>query len=261
MKIKMYTKSHSEALLKEIDNNGGQFTAAEHAYVVETDFGKEFETKENLMRWYLRSSSDKLPALAFLMKYVNANGYKNILSLGAGQCVLEYLLRYALPEDSNVIAADFDSFFIKKAKLHFPSIIPVEFDFFKDDLEDLQKKLNIYFDLAVFWGSAYVMDNSNFVKLFRELKEIGVKRIIDFHAGYIPRRRILQIICSRLMSYVVSKLRRIEMINKIIPPSYRGKFHGYGRTRGELRRVYKQAGLVLIQETAVGSYEYVAICK
>lgn len=197
------------------------------------------------------------------MKYVNANGYKNILSLGAGQCVLEYLLKYALTEDSNVIAADFDSFFIKKAKLHFPSIIPVEFDFFKDDLDDLQKKLKIHFDVAVFFGSACVMDDSDFIRQFRSLKEIGVKRIIDFHAGYIPRRRIPAIIRSRLISYAASKLRRIEMINKIRPPSssYRGKFHGYGRTRGELRRLYKQAGLDLIQETAVGCYEYVAVCK
>lgn len=123
--------------------------------------------------------------MAFLIPFIYDNGFKNIISLGAGQCVLEYLLRYALPEDSNVIAADFDSFFIKKAKLHFPTIIPVEFDFFKDDMGDLQKRLKIHFDLAVFWGSAYVLDDSDFIRQFRSLKSIGVKRIIDFEGGYI----------------------------------------------------------------------------
>jgi len=88
-----------------------------------------------------------------------------------------------LPEDSKVVATDFNSFFIKKAKLHFPSIIPVEFDFFKDDLSDLQKKLKLDFDLAVFFGSAYVMDDPDFIRHFSKLKEIGVKRIIDFHGG------------------------------------------------------------------------------
>lgn len=49
MKIKMYTLSHDEALLKEINNRGGQFTAEEHAYVTKKGSGKYFETKENLM--------------------------------------------------------------------------------------------------------------------------------------------------------------------------------------------------------------------
>lgn len=141
MKIKLYTKSHDEALLKEIDHGGGQFTASEHAYVVEREQGKYFETRESLIGWYFTQNlnSDKLSALAFLIRYCNENEYKNVLSLGAGSCVLEYLLKCTLPDDGKVVATDFNSFFIKKAKLHFPSIIPVEFDFFKDDLNDLQK--------------------------------------------------------------------------------------------------------------------------
>lgn len=247
MKRKIYTKSHSEDLLREIDNDGGEFTAAEHAYIIEKDFGKEYETKESLMRHYLNSGYGKLSALGFLIKYVNDNGFKNVISLGAGQCVLEYLLKCALTEDSNVIAADFDMFFIKKAKLFFPSIIPVEFDFFKDDINDLSKKLGMKFDIAVFFGSSYVMDDYDFIKLFRGLKEIGVKRIIDFQAGYIPFSEIPKTIASKLKSYVTTE--------------YRGKFHGYSRTCGEVRRLYKQAGIDLIQETAVGNYKYVSISR
>jgi len=248
MKIKLYTKSHDEALLKEVDHGSGQFMASEHAYVIEKEFGKYFETRESLIRWYLAQNSSKLSALAFLIKYCNDNGYKNVLSLGAGACVLEYLLRYALPDDGKVVAIDFNSFFIKKAKLHFPSIIPAKFDFFKDDLSDLQKKLKLDFDLAVFFGSAYVMDDSDFIRHFSKLKEIGVKRIIDFHAGYISRRKIPVIILSKVL-------------NKIRSHRYRGKFHGYGRSRGELRKLYKQAGLDLIQEASIAPYEYVSICE
>lgn len=259
----MYTKSHNEDLLKEIDNQGGIFTAEEHAYVIKQEFAREFGSKESLLRWYFsnNANTDKLAALAFLIKHIHNNNFRNILSLGTGQCVLEYLLKCALPEGSKVIAADFDSFFIEKARLHFPQIIPVEFDFFKDDLQDLQNKLNIRFDLAVFFGAAYVMDDSRFVGIFRELREIGVKQIIDFHAGYIPYRKIPIIMLGRMKAYMMDKLRDIEIVNRIKPRSYKGKFHGYARSRGESRRLYKESGVNLVKEMSVGSYEYVAICN
>jgi len=249
MKIKLYTKGHDEASLKEIGSCDEQFTAATHAHIVEREFEKYFKTKESLIQWYLAQSlnSDKLLALAFLIQHCNENEYKNVLSLGAGPCVLEYLLKCALPDDARVVATDFDSFYIKKAKLHFPSIIPVEFDFFKDNPSDLQK-LKIDFDITVFFGSSYVMNDSDFIRQFSGLKEIGVKKIIDFQAGYIPWKRFPTVILS-------------EVIAKINPRRYRGKFHGYGRSRGELRRLYKLAGLELIQEIPVAPYGYVAILK
>jgi ubiquinone/menaquinone biosynthesis C-methylase UbiE len=249
MKIKLYTKGHDKALLKGIGSGDEQFTAATHAHVVEREYGKHFETKESLIQWYLAQShnSDKLLALAFLIRHCNENEYKNVLSLGAGPCVLEYLLKCALPDDAKVVAIDFDSFFIKKAKLHFPSIIPAEFDFFKGNPSDLQK-LKIDFDIAVFFGSSYVMDDPDFIRQLSGLKKIGVKRIIDFQAGYIPWRRLPIIILSKV-------------ITKINPRRYRGKFHGYGRSRGELRRLYKLAGLELIQEISVAPYKYVAILE
>ena len=54
MKIKLYTLSHDVNILKEIDNNGGQFTAEEHAYAVKKEYGETtYQTKEQLIREYL----------------------------------------------------------------------------------------------------------------------------------------------------------------------------------------------------------------
>ena len=50
----MYTLSHDNNLLKEIDNNGGIFTSQEHASVVEKEFGETlWKSRENLLRGYL----------------------------------------------------------------------------------------------------------------------------------------------------------------------------------------------------------------
>lgn len=284
MKLKIYTKSHNETLSREIDNNGGQFTAEEHSYVMKAEFEKDFESKESLLRAYLSTNPRKLLALAFLIEYVNTHTSCNIISLGAGYCVLEYLLKCAISEESKVIVTDFDSFLIEKAKLHFPSIISEEFDFFRDDIGKLQERLDIKFDLAVFLGASYVMDDPQFIHLFARLREIGVRHIIDFHGGFIPYYRVPLCVLNRSTSYLVNRLgkikiageiincikpesqvRKIKIANKILrkmkPEYYRGKFHGYCRTRGELRKLYKKAGLTLLKETSVSSYRYVAILE
>lgn len=259
MKRKLYTLSHDVGVLKEVDNNGGQFTAEEHAYAIEKEFGETvFKTKENLLRNFLPGNLLKLGALGFLIDSIKKNEYRNILSLGAGQCVLEYLLKMSLPEESKVVACDFDSFFIEKAKEFFPEIIAKRFDFFKDEISSLQSEFNMGFDLAVFFGSAYVMDDKEFIKLFSDLKNIGVKEIIDFHAGYMDWKGVI--------SNYLHPLSRNPAVRRILhkPPiaveGYRGKFHGYSRNRSELIKLYKSSGLELRGETSVaGSYKYVAI--
>ncbi|MFH0861103.1 MAG: class I SAM-dependent methyltransferase [Candidatus Altiarchaeota archaeon] len=266
MKYKQYTKSHNLELLKKIDSTE-RFTSEELSWITKQEQSKEFKTRESLLRWYLSQNAIKLPALGFLIQHLNDERFKNILSLGAGPCVLEYLLKCALPEDSKVIAADFNSFYIEKAKLHFPSIIPLKFDFFNDDITELQKKSGVDFDVAVFFGSAYVMDDVQFINLFRGLKRTGVRQIIDFYAGYIPTSDLPKMFIRDIRSSIVSRLRKIPItkgiLNKIKPvgSSYGGKFHGYARSHSELRRLYKEAGVNLIRETSVEPYKYVAICE
>jgi predicted RNA methylase len=258
MKRKIYTLSHDVDLLKEIDNNGGQFTAEEHAYAIEKEFGKTvFKTRENLLRHYLPGNLPKLGSLGFLIDSTKRNGYKNILSLGAGQCVLEYLVKMSLPEESQVVACDFDSFFVKKAKEFFPEIIAERFDFFKDEIESLQAMLNIEFDCVVFFGSAYVMDDMEFIKLFSDLKKVGVKQIIDFHAGYMDSKAVIMNYLKPLT--MNSTLRKMFHKPPITSWEYSGKFHGYSRNRSELRRLYKNSGLKLQEEISLSGYKYVAI--
>jgi hypothetical protein len=261
MKIKLYTLSHDVNILKEIDYNGGQFTAEEHAYAVKKEYGETtYETKEQLIRDYLFKDSNKLECLSFLIDHINGSGYKNILSLGAGPCVLEYLLEMSLPEKSQLIAADFDEFIVEKAKKFFPQLIVEKFDFQKDDFKSFRTKLDISFDLVIFFGSAYIMDDQEFIKLFGDLKKNGVKQIIDFHAGYMN-------IKSQIMHGPLNFLRTNPTIRKwfrttpLANDGYRGKFHGYGRNRSAIKKLYKKSGLSVKLETCIGGYKYVSILE
>jgi len=44
--------------------------------------------------------------------------------------VIEELLRQALPENSVVVATDFDKFYIDNARRLFPNLVAMKFDFF-----------------------------------------------------------------------------------------------------------------------------------
>jgi ubiquinone/menaquinone biosynthesis C-methylase UbiE len=259
VKEKLYTLSHDIDLLKEIDNNGSQFSSEEHAYVIEKEHADKFVSQESLISWYLSLNSKKLCALSFVIQYSYEKGYKNILSLGAGACVLEYLLKSALPHDSIVAACDFDSFFIEKAKKLLSNIIPIKFDFSKDDLQELKASNVDSFDLAISFGSLYVMDDPVFIQLLKKIKKIGVREIIDFHAGYMDLKSVL------FNSFPFSFLQKSSILRKMLRKSpierreYKGKFHGYTRSRSELRRIYNQAGLNVVKEKAVEPYKYVAI--
>lgn len=244
MKKKIYTLAHNLDLLKQIDNDGNRFTASERADLSEKELGESiFKTKESLLRYYLPLDFKKSESWIFVYDIIKENGYRNILSLGSGPCVQEYLLKKTLSPDSQIVATDFDSFIINKAKLFFPELIVEQFDFFTDDISDLHRRLNIEFDLAIFFGSSYVMDDIEFKKLFADLKKIGVKKIIDFQAGYMNKKNVLM---NYLPFFLANFIRRIFGKSQI--ERYKGKFHGYTRDKKELRRLYKNSGLKIQNE-------------
>jgi len=258
MKRKMYTNSHDVELLKEIDHDGDQFTAEEHAEVIEKEFSKTiFKTRDNLIRHHLIDVLE--PRLSFLVNFIKENNYHNILSLGAGPCVNEYFLKMALPENTKVVACDFDAFFIKKAQEFFINeagggIIPVQFNFFQDSVQSLKNDLNLDFDLATFFASAYVMDDKEFITLFGDLKEIGVKKIIDFHAGYIDYKKFIR--------YCLTPLTKKPLLRRLFRKplrTYQGKFHGYARSRSEIKNLYNKSGWNIDRELSMSGHKYIAV--
>ena len=237
MKVKTYTTNHDSDLLKQIDNNGGQFTAEEATWLSEKEDDGSIKTKQDLLDYYDKNNGIKINSILMFLDFLKSSKCKNILSLGAGECVMEYTLKINLPKDINIVACDFNSFYIKRAKEFFPEIIVKEYDFFKDNIKDFKNKLNINFDCAVFFGSSYAMDDYDFIRTFNDLKKIGVKYILDFQPGFIA-----------------------EDCVGPDPEEYNGKCHGYLRSWNELKRIYDQANLKIKVILSLADYKYVAIC-
>jgi hypothetical protein len=253
MKARLYSSGNKPELISRVGGNGRRLTAEEYALLEEGESGGAYATRRSLLASYLAGQPDKLPALGAAVREASARGCRGVLSLGAGACVLEFLMSLAVPEGTRVAAADFNPFTVEKAAAHFPEIAVRRFDFFGDDAAALVAGLGFPVDLAVFFGSAYVMEDAEFVRLFRRLRECGVGRLIDFHAGYLDWR-----LCLRELN-PLSHLKKAGFLRRLFGRGPLGKFHGYGRSRGELRRLYREAGWTVLREMSPGCYKYAAV--
>lgn len=245
MKAKLYTSSYTPEVLAALSPES-RFTATEHAYLTERSVPARFASRDSLIQWYLAIDAVKLPAVDFLANHLRQSGLRRILSLGAGFGVLESLLKERLPDDAVVVASEFDSYMVEQAHRLLPNITAVQFDMIRDDARRLAQWTP--FDAAVFFGSAYVLDDPEFVSLLERLKTLGVRQIIDFHAGYMNWLGVLK-----------SAVLRLPGVKVFRQP--RGKFHGYSRSRAELRRIYRESACRIRTEVRVGPYSYVALLE
>lgn len=268
MKTKLYTKYHNIDLLKKIDNNGEQFSAEEHAWVMKEEFEDKFSSHDNLLSYAFSSGHcNKLETFPFLCKFIKDNEIKSVLSLGAGDCCLEYLLSFCIGKESHITATDFDYFIIDSVKKYFKTITVNQFDFMKDDFCDFVNRSKNSYDLVVFYGSAYVMDDNCFIKLFRDIKKANIKFIVDFHAGCVPTIILLK----KLFHEYLSANKKIKKILSILynkkytinsDDSYVGKFHGYCRNPSAIKKLYKKSGWRNFYSLSFpNSHKYVGVLK
>jgi predicted O-methyltransferase YrrM len=224
------------------------------------DYSK-FYSKKAILDWFkMDNYRDTQHNLVndFLIDYIKKNNFKNVVSFGAGSCAMEYLIKEALP-DVNVVATELESRMIETVKPLFKELTCVTFDFYKDDVGVLQKKLDINFDFAFFSGSAYAMDDATFVKMFKRLNECGIYNVIDNSGGILFHKRYFGKFLYRLVNaanYVLYEDLKYPM--KYIPEN---RPYGYGRTIPELRKLYRKAGYDIIDEPKIGDIYYVSVLR
>jgi len=188
---------------------------------------------------------------------MNEYGLTNIISLGCGLGVNEYLIKKIIPSEFDILACDFNPYIISKIKKLFPELIAVEFDFFKDNIADMLKSQDAEYDLAIFFSASYVLNDEDFVKLFSGLKNNGIKKIIDFQSGYIRRDVVFKEYFKKLISLLTFK----KYFHNDFDQRNNISLQGYARSKGELHKLYKKCGLSVLVETKISSYDYVVVLE
>jgi len=233
MKKKLFTctGSHEEDNLAKLDKEN-LFTSEERSWISEQELKNTYlSSKDKLLEWSIKENAGlKFAAINEAANRISEKGFKKILSLGSGMSDNEYFLHLGVEKNVEIISSEYDTYAVKKSNEYFPEFKTIKFDL----NYDLVTSLNEKFDAVIFFGAAYAMDDKEFIRLFKDIKEAGIKEIMDFHAGYITN-------IERIKYYLrpTYKFLKNTFSNQKV---YQGKFHGFGRTRKELLRLYSAAG-------------------
>lgn len=276
MKRKLFTHVHKRENLEK-HRLFKRFSSDERSKLTELENKSPVNSKSDILSNWLSREFKKLESLSFLINLIKNNNYKNIISLGSGTCALEYLLKLSLPKYCSVIASDFDKVPIYNAKKYFPEIKCLHFDFFKNSFNEVFNLDEEQVDLVFFMGSAYVMDDEEYVNLFRSIKSSNPKVIIDFVGGYIDLGDFIKFKKMDFMhkyssfgkirnsltnsSFLRKVFQKLPINNRLRDRAYSGKFHGYRRSLINQRILYRLADLRIEQETNDLEYKYIAILK
>lgn len=222
-------------------------------------FQSSFLTQGSFFSKFLnhKDFSSRAECLSFVVEVMKKYQLKNIVSLGCGLGVNEYLLKKIIPSQNDILACDFNPFIISKIIELFPELTAAEFDFFKDNVGELLKNQKRNYDLAMFFSASYVLDDSDFIKLFSGLKNNGVKKIIDFQSGFIRSDILIKERIKKLISLLTFK--KYASIN--YEQSRSISLQGYARSKGELHKLYKKCGLSVVLETKISTYDYVVVLE
>jgi len=231
MKKKLYTLSHNIENLNKLDQKT-VFSSEEHSLISERELKDSLLLSKDKLIEHSINDNWKLKYLALheAINRIKEKGFKKIISFGSGFSDLEYFLYLGLDKNIEIVSSDFDTFLVKKSNEFFPEFKTIRFDFFNDSISSLNEK----FDLAIFFGSAYVMDDLEFIRLFKDIKKSGVLEIIDFHAGYMTR-------VEHFKNYIRPAYHFLKNFF-YHQDKYLGKFHGYSRSKNELIKLYNQSG-------------------
>ncbi len=239
MKIKIYTKTKN---IKNLDNIPTEtvYTSEEHESISKIELNDNIlKNKSSLLEHSLtKNLKNKFQAFSFLVDRINKKKFDSILSLGSGLTDIEYFLYLSLSKNKKIIASEFDRNFIKKSNEFFPEFETIEFDLFKDSLLELNQD----FDLVYSFGSFYVMDDIQFIRLLKDIRSSGVKEIIDFHSGFMTQREYLKNLIKPFISTFTNLLAKKEK------GIYPGKHYGFSRNKNELISLYRQSGWNPVKE-------------
>ena len=245
----------------------GQFNSKFRVNELQERLQDNLNSKDEILGWVLRNKLLKkidnneinkiLPRIniiPFLVDLVHSLKIDNIISMGSGLGVIEYLLKNSLP-DKNVYACDFNPLCIDVISKYFPELKAIEFNFFEDNLEKKIEHSIISNSMVIFISSSYVMSDKEYVRVFNSLKKSGVKYIVDFSSGFLTRKQTLKEIIKIIFDFLNIQLFATPSFEEI------NSFQGYSRSLNHFRKIINESGYKIIKESNFSTYDYVVFLE
>lgn len=255
----LYTSDHGDLI------NEGELTASIQARTRENRW-RNFRSKEEYLSFNAKMAPEHMERIEHLIEFCKFKHIKDILSLGSGESIDEITLKKKL-NDVKLVCTDHDSFICRKL-----SELCNDIDFKVFDMKrDNPYILGNSFDMVLFCGSDYVMNNAEYLKLLSNLNAMGIKYIYIINSPYLNvvektkqiARNILRII-GILVNYTTLNYSRepiISFLQYALTDRKKGIFHGYQRDIKELNMIYKKSNydIIYTKFRLYSSFKYIKI--
>lgn len=163
----------------------------------------------------------------WLKDYLKPRNIIGILSLGAGECHVEYHLKKIYPS-LTIVATDFDDFIVRTVSRLLTELDAIEvMDIKRCDLSRHRDRLNSILMVDVF----YALTDIEGRQLFKCAHEASIDNLIITSSVFWKTSQMLK---TKSTFFVYSLLRKLKLTKKL-----QGRFHGWARTIGKIKYMAK----------------------
>ncbi|MDA2936670.1 hypothetical protein MYX75_00185 [Acidobacteria bacterium AH-259-A15] len=191
-------------------------------------------TKKELLDFWAERETFKIPMSRFLAELIESRGYKSVLSLGAGDAVIESIQNRWLSLDRFTVS-DFDPYVIERVRAFFPELEAHVLDIKSQAFYESESFLR-EFDVLQIIGLVYVLSDKELLRFLSYLRQVNIPIILAFTGDWI----------YPAMAWELRKVQRLwKRRTPKRPGCPGGRQRVWLRDESFIRDVIKRAGLVI----------------
>ena len=196
-----------------------------------------FYDREDLLKEYQKQNPDKIERAYFISKILKGMSINTVISFGAGESVIEYIIKKQCP-NIEISISDFDGVLLEHLEQVYKNIFSAyyRFDISKDTFDDLKEE---HYQMAFINAVLYVLNNGEVKFFFKNLVNLEIKYLLIVSLAHLELR-------NEIKKKIIEILRKI--LKKDTHEDKEGNtFWGWGRYKHEIVSLATSSGYSLVK--------------
>ena len=196
-----------------------------------------FNNPEEILKEYQNKNPEKIERAYFISKILKEMSINTVISFGAGESVIEYIIKNQRP-NIEISISDFDGVLLEHLEQVYKNIFSAyyRFEISKDTL-DVLKKGN--YQMAFINAVLYVLNDAEVEVFFKNLANLKIEYLLIVSLAHLELR-------NEIKKRIIEILKRI--LKKDTHEDKEGNtFWGWGRYKHEIVSLAKSSGYSLVK--------------
>lgn len=196
-----------------------------------------FNNSEELLKEYQKQNPEKIERAYFISKILKEMPINTVISFGAGESVIEYIIKNQCP-NIEISISDFDGVLLEHLEQVYKNIFSAyyRFDISKDTFDDLKEE---HYQMAFINAVLYVLNDEEVKIFFKNLANLEIEYLLIVSLAHLELRNEI-------------KRKIIEILKRILKKDTHGDkegntFWGWGRYKHEIVSLAKSSGYGLVK--------------